>query len=113
MSPFLKNYYMPKKFLIIIPILFVPLATVGGKPKKIKVGSVISEPPAETRLINPTKTPNNNNVIKINNVTLKHTILFLLRFIIKLSKNKNNSKNCLKALIEGKYNNINFIIKEE
>src|SRR5699024_1057083 len=77
---------MPKKFRISIPILIVPLATVGGKPKKIKVGSVIKEPPAETRLINPTKTPNNNNVIKINNVTLKHPILFLLRFIIKVSK---------------------------
>src|SRR5699024_12034522 len=65
---------MPKKFRISIPILIVPLATVGGKPKKIKVGSVINEPPAETRLINPTKTPNNNNVIKTNNVTLKHPI---------------------------------------
>ncbi len=37
--------------------LFVPLATLGGKPKKIKTGRVIKEPPPAIVLINPTKNP--------------------------------------------------------
>lgn len=61
---------MPKKFWMRIPILFVPLATVGGNPRKIKVGSVINDPPAETRFIKPTKTPRKNNVNKLTKVTI-------------------------------------------
>jgi hypothetical protein len=45
---------------ITIPIRLVPLATAGGKPKKIIRGKVISDPPPAMVFINPAKTPAKN-----------------------------------------------------
>ena len=52
---------LAEKAVIIIAILFVPLATEGGNPKKIKRGNVISDPPPAIVLITPTKKPTNTN----------------------------------------------------
>ena len=42
-----------------IAIRFVPFATVGGSPKKIRTGSVNREPPPARVFINPAKNPTN------------------------------------------------------
>ena len=40
-----------------IAIRLVPLATAGGRPKKINTGKVMSEPPPARVLITPAKKP--------------------------------------------------------
>tara|TARA_B000000477_G_scaffold122029_1_gene125450 strand:+ start:565 stop:771 length:207 start_codon:yes stop_codon:yes gene_type:complete len=48
---------LAEKAVIINPILFVPLATFEGKPKKIRIGNVIIDAPPAIVLIIETKKP--------------------------------------------------------
>src|SRR5699024_11726001 len=67
--PFLWNWYIAKIFWNRIAILFVPLATFDGRPKKISIGSVSIEPPAETILMKPTPIPT-ISMAKIGNISI-------------------------------------------
>ena len=46
-----------EKAVINRPILFVPFATLDGKPKKISIGRVMRDPPPAIVLITPTIHP--------------------------------------------------------
>ena len=50
-----------------IAILFVPLATLDGKPRKISSGSVKSDPPPDSVLIIPTKNPTTTKITILKN----------------------------------------------
>jgi len=53
-----------------MPILFVPFATVGSRPRNIRTGREIKEPPPAITFIIPTKNPTSE--------TINNFILYLL-----------------------------------
>ena len=55
--PLLLKPILAEKAVIINAILFVPLATFEGKPRKIKIGSVIMDAPPAMVFIIETKNP--------------------------------------------------------
>ena len=60
-TPLLLNPATPMAFCMTMATLFVPLATLGGNPKKIKKGSEIKDPPPATVFIKPTTNPTNTS----------------------------------------------------